>query len=172
MKVPNLRVPVLVVVGCLSLAVTASACGSNTSSAKPTTTTIERAAPSIDGTTITINGRTVTVPREEYAPARPINGAVDNGLQVIITSRGALPLQLYAPADPTITWTNLTKKAVTVRIVIPDVTSKPIAPGGHWSFRFTQGTSAEYLVSNGHTGQIAIDQLPLPPIPTTTTPAG
>jgi hypothetical protein len=158
--------------GCVCLALAVSACGSSSSSTKATTTTIELPAPSIPGATLTINGKVVAVPREEYAPGRPINGDVDNGLQVIITNKGALPLQLYAPADPTITWTNLTAKPVTVRIVIPDVTSKPIAPGGHWSFRFTQGTSAEYVVSNGHTGQIAIDQLPLPPLPTTTSPGG
>jgi len=152
------------------LAAGLTACGSSTSSSSTSTTTATvPVSPQIATATVVINGKTVNVPREEFTPTLPINGQVDNGLQIILTKKSPLPLELYTPASPTVTWTNLTAETLRVHIVIPNVVSGSIAPGGHWSYHFTQGSSAGYVVSTGYTGQIAIDQLPLPPLPTTTT---
>ena len=158
-------------VGAVALPLALAACGSSSSSSGTTTTLAPvTAAPSIAGTTMVINGKTVTVPREEYAPDRPINGQTDQGQQVILTSKGALPLTLVTPPNPTVTWTNLTKKTVSILFAAVGTKSGPIAPGKSWSYHVTTGSSIGYVVSNGTSGQIAIDQLPLPPLPTTTSP--
>ena len=160
-----------------SAALLLGACSSTSSAPTTTSTTFpiphakEPAAPQVTTTTIVINGVTVTVPREEYNPGRPINPMQDTGQQIIITSQGVLPQALLTPSPTTITWTNLTAKPVTVsysKFGAPG-TSGPIAPGGHFSLSASGTGNIPYNTSNRWHGTIGVALLPLAAIPQTTT---
>jgi hypothetical protein len=155
-----------------------AACSSSSSS--PTTTTthttlhvlkVQPVAAPITATTITINGTTVAVPRQEYTPDRPIDPRTDNGQQIIIATDGVLPQTLDAPFGATFTWTNLTPKTVSVYVVFAGAASNsgPIAPGGHYSLPTSRAASGTFLTSTGLSGTIEAGLLPMAPIPTTTT---
>jgi len=152
----------------LLAAVLVSACGSSSSTPStthPATTTIP---PVISVGTMTISGKTITVPREEYTPDRPIQAVSDRGQQIIVTNDGVLPQLLIAPSPATITWTNLTASPVSITFAALGVKSKEIAPGGSWSYRTDSSVSLGYYTSTGYHGQVAVGLLPLPALPTTT----
>ena len=152
--------------GACSLLLTAcSSSGSTTT----TTAQVVKPAPLVTSSTVLINGKSVTVPREEYNPSVPIGSETDRGQQILITSKGVLPLDLIAPVPATLTWTNLTTKPVVVRFVALGNHSPAIPPGGSWSFTETDSISIGYVTSNGYSGQVGVGLLPVPPIPTTTT---
>ena len=119
-----------------------------------------------------INGKAVVVPREEYTPGVPIGGQSGEGGQIIISNQGLLPAHLYGPTPITVTWTNLTNHPVSLRFAATGKTSPEIAPGRTWSLAFPKaGTIAglSYETTNGYRGAVSLG-VPLPPIPTTTTP--
>jgi hypothetical protein len=169
----------LLMAGTLGLSVLVLASCSSSSSTPSTTTATtfpiphakEPAAPLVTGTTITIDGVTLTVPREEYNPDRPIQALNDQGGQILITDKGVLPQVLLTPVTATITWTNLTTKTVIVgyaKFGTPGY-STPIKPGGHFSLSVTGTGNIPYNTSNRWHGTIAVGQQPMAPIPTTTT---
>lgn len=151
---------------------------STTSETTPTTfvqpVAHQKPAKPFTATSVTINGKSVAVPREEYNPTRPIDPNTDEGQQVIIAPDGVLPLQLYVPSPCTITWTNLTTKPVKILFSYQGAGQKSpwIAPGGKYSFVVHGGSSIPYVTSNRYTGLVAVDAQPMAPIPTTTLPAG
>jgi hypothetical protein len=150
--------------------VLAASCSSSSSKA-PTPKPVTKVAPSISQKTLVINGKVVTVPREEYTPDRPIQGSADEGGQIIISKKGLLPMRLFGPIPITVTWTNLTNSAVSITVAATGQKSPKIPPGGTWSVSYSKpGTTASfgYETSTGYRGSAALG-VPLPPIPTTTT---
>jgi hypothetical protein len=171
----------MVVAALLSAGTLAAACSSSTSSPSSSTTTtifpptekVQKPATPITAETVVINAKTVTVPREEYAPHVPIPSGYSSGQQVILASDGVLPRLLNTPETPTITWTNLTAKPVRLLILVAG-TPQPIqtiAAGSSYSkfFNTTGSLDVTYETSTRFTGQISIGGMPLAPIPTTTT---
>ena len=162
----------------IALAGILSSCSSTSSATSSTTSTslyvrkIQPPAPEVAALTMTINGKTVFVPRQEYSQERPIFATQDQGQQVLITDKGQLPQVLYAPVPATITWTNLTTKPVTLSIQVASAwrPSQVIEPGGHYSLSVTSDLNVETVTSTGWSGSVAVGQIPLPPIPTTTLP--
>ena len=153
-----------------------AACGGGSSMPTNTTTSLPKAKVShampITSTTVTINGKEVAVPREEYAPGTPIQVDLDKGQQVLIVSNGALPRTLLAPPDARITWTNLSSTPVTVYYVSvgsPGVLG-PIPPGGHQTLFPVTGGNISFITSTGYQGLIQVGTMPLPSLPTTTSP--
>ena len=167
-KAKAYQVIVSVAVGAVLLA----ACSSGSSMSGGTTTTRpskikNTQAPIITQTTLTINGKTVTVPREEYTPNRPVSSFQDNGTYVIISNKGVLPQVLNAPAFPvTISWFNLTAKPVTVNFAFFGTPgSQIIEPGSSYSYTAKSDGNISYVTSTGYNGTVGIGELPLPPLP-------
>ena len=174
MKLPRRTTAIIACSGAIALL---AGCSSSPSTTSTTSTTFpvphatESAAPSIDAVTVVINGVTVTVPREEYHPTRPIQSLNDTGQQIIITDRGVLPQALLTPSPATITWTNLTSSPVTVtyaKFGAPG-SSGAIAPGGSFSLSASGTGNIPYNTSNRWHGTIGVNLLPLAQIPATTT---
>lgn len=160
-----------------ALALGLSACSSTSSSPNSTTTTFPVAyehqtpAPVIPTTAITIGGVTVTVPREEYNPNRPIQSTQDDGQQIVITDKGVLPQNLLAPTPTTITWTNLSSRPVNIyysKAGTPGY-SGFLKPGDHFSLSMVGSGTISYNTTNHFHGNVGVGVLPLPQITTTTT---
>jgi hypothetical protein len=152
-----------------SVALGGAACSSGGSSANSGFTTLPSppAATPIVASSVVINGKSVSVPREEYRPDRPIQQETDQGQQIIISPKGLLPIELYAPAPCTITWTNLTAKTVTLQLSVfgTPLQSPAIGPGASYSKSFDTEGSIGYITSTGLHGSVGIAQLPLAAIP-------
>lgn len=159
---------VLGAISALGLALSAAAC-SSTPAPKLNTIPATTIPPVVSSTTVVIDGKIVTVPREEYHPQIPISPENDNGQQIIITNKGVLPQNLNAPVPAHLTWTNLTNSPVTVTFAAVGGGSPPIPPGGSWSFTEIHSVSIGYSTSNGYHGQVGVGLMPEPPLPTTTT---
>jgi hypothetical protein len=157
----------IVAVGAISL----GACSSGSSNTGGTTTTQPvkvktTRAPVISQKTITINGKVVVVPREEYSLNRPIASFQDNGTYVIISNKGVLPQVLNAPAFPVrLSWVNLTAKPITVNFSFFGTPgSEVIAPGTTYSFIARSDGNVSYVTSTGYNGTVGVGELPLPAI--------
>ena len=164
----------IAVVGLCGLSLAACSSGSSDASSTSTTFVLPSAkqpvAQPISANSVTINGKSVSVPREEYRPDRPIQQATDQGQQILITSNGLLPVQLFAPIPSTITWTNLTSKPLTLLISKfgTPVKTPPIPAGGSYSMVFPAsggGGGVSYVTSTRLQGTVGLDVLPLGQIP-------
>jgi len=146
--------PALAVLGSLTFAL--SACGGGTPKAAPpkSTTTTSIPAAAITTPTVTIGGRSYTVPLDSGL-AIPNN--IASGHNIIYTSRGFLPFHLFASLGETVVWTNLSNKTITLHYRLStEVTSPPIPPGGTYSQAFPTLTSFEFTSSTGYRGILTV----------------
>lgn len=119
--------------------VTFAACSSSPSKSAATATTTHdvttTTAQVIASATVTLNGKTYPVPVEQ--PGAPIKPYSDTGQQVVLTSSGFLPYQLYASPGEAVVVTNLTPKTVTINTVSTEAPPHVLAPGASFSFKPT-----------------------------------
>jgi hypothetical protein len=175
--------PVLNLSACLAVAILLGACASSPSgSAKPTdksttttttsttATTAQSTGPStatsfahvtgpslatIDSSkTVTIGGRTVTVPTDSGKPITLDDG---DGQQIIISAAGFLPLKLYSTPSVPIVWTNLTDQDQKVAFDYFSVTSPVIPPGGTFSWKTTDSESIAYHSDSGMRAVVVVN---------------
>jgi hypothetical protein len=126
-----------------------AACGGSSPKAAPhPATTTTTTAPQITSSTITLGGTEYPVPTE--GGSRPIPSGNATGQQVILTAKGFLPRELFAPSHKPVVFTNLTDHTVTLTF---EVTSQgppaTLAPGQSTSFvpratQFTYQSSTHY----------------------------
>ncbi|MGO8876520.1 MAG: hypothetical protein ACLQNG_12255 [Acidimicrobiales bacterium] len=85
---------------------------------------------------VSVGGHQVLVPTENDHV--PISSATGIGQNVIITASGFEPAKLYAASGVPIVFTNLTDVTQVVHFHdFPTIdNSKPISPGGSWSFHY------------------------------------
>jgi len=172
-----LRPAVAKVAVALTCVLTLTACSSSSGTSSSTTATTfvlplahQPVASPLTATSMLINGTSVAIPREEYRPDRPIQQETDKGQQIMITDKGILPVQLFAPIPATITWTNLTSKPVSLLVSKfgTPVRSPEIPAGSSYSMAFPVsggGGGVTYVTSTRLTGTIGLDVLPMAPIP-------
>jgi hypothetical protein len=117
----------------------------------PTTTSIP--PPALKGPTVNVNGKVIPVPTENGIPISPLVGTGD---QIVLTTKGFLPYQLFADLNATIVFTNLTPKTVRITFEHSTVASPPLKPGE--TFNYSQSTSYSYVYrsSTGFHGTLAI----------------
>lgn len=106
----------------------------------------------------------VTAPVGQVSPAppgtptergsRPINPAVDNGQQIVITPRGFEPALLIANDHQPVVWTNLSGQTQEVVFDQAGVRSGPIPPGYRFSFTAPTTASIHYHSTSGMTGAV------------------
>jgi hypothetical protein len=100
-----------------------------------------------------INGHSFQVPTE--SGSQPIHQIDDSGQQIIVTSTGALPQQLFSAVSTPVTWTNLTDKTVTLTLAVAGQPPKQVPPGG--SYTWTPNIlDFGYQVSNGDKGGVNV----------------
>jgi hypothetical protein len=111
-----------------------TACGGSPSQSASTTTTRETTttAQVIASSTVTLNGKTYPVPTE--SPGDPIKPFSDTGQQMVLTSSGFLPSQLYAATAQPVVVTNLTPKTVTITMTGTGAPPHTLAPGASFSY--------------------------------------
>lgn len=141
----------------IGVAVALTSCGSSPAqkSASPpkvvrttTTTGVE-----VTSSTVTINGQSFQVPTE--GGSQPIHQINDSGQQIILTSSGALPQQLFSNVSTPVTWTNLTDKTLTLTVVASGRSPQQIPPGG--SYTWTPNVlDFGYRASNGDRGGVNV----------------
>ena len=129
-----------------------------TSPANVTTTSIYVEPPVIATPTTIINGQSYVVPRE--TPSQPISGYNASGSQIIISPKGILPFNLFAPLGAKVTWTNLTSSPVSLSSYYQNVNSGPIPPGGTFVWTSATQNSIRYHTSNGFVGRVEIGAFP------------
>jgi hypothetical protein len=138
-------------------AVALASCGSSpaqksSSPARAVRTTTTTGA-EITTPTVTINGHTFQVPTE--SGSQPIHQIDDSGQQIVLTSHGVLPQQLFSNVSTPVTWTNLTDKTLTLTLVDTGQPPKQILPGS--SFAWTPNVlDFGYTVSNGDKGGVNV----------------
>lgn len=144
------------------------ACSSGTTTAPTSTTSslLTVPLPTLPGTQVDpagrqyliVDGRTVVLPFEQGR--RSISPVVDDGQQVIITSEGMWPHQLFAQIGK-ITFTNVTAKPETVVFEHSTVRSPVIAAaGGTWSWTSKTLISYAYHDSSGQSGVLIVGATP------------
>jgi len=143
----------LVALGGLSLV--ASACSNSPSpAAAPTTTTSSVPTPQLTTPTVTIDGHTYQVPS---SGRRPVDPAVDNSGQIILTDKGFLPYQENVNLNQPITWTNLSSHPVTISFLhMPGSTSHRLPVGGSFTYSSPTLENFVYVSSSGHRGVVSI----------------
>jgi hypothetical protein len=150
----------LLFVAAVGLALTVSACGTSTASpptAKgtapppPVTTTTAQA---ITTPTVTIGGKTYTVPTDgDSATITPFS---DSGQQIVLAASGALPRTLYSALKTPVVFTNLTAHPLTLTIKDAGIPPATIVSGGTFSYTPTVLAFA-YTASNGAAGIVNVD---------------
>lgn len=161
---------VAVVAGLMTVAAACSAAPSSTPSASNTARTTESppasdsASPSTGGavTSTTLDaGRVVaapstptTVPHERGV--RPINPTVDNGQQILITSSGFVPAQLFADVTKPVVWTNLSGTTQQVIFDVFPVHSPPIPPGAQFIWQPSTTVDIGYHSASGTKGALIL----------------
>ena len=125
--------------------------------AKSTTPTVPRTtsttAPEVTTPTVTINGQTFQVPTE--TGSRPIRQVNDSGQHIILTSKGALPQQLFSSVSTPVVWTNLTDETLTLRLAHLGLPPQEIAPGASYSWT-PNVLDFGYSASNGARGGVNV----------------
>jgi hypothetical protein len=143
----------LLALGGLSLL--ASACSNSPSpAAAPTTTTSSEPTPALTTPTVTIDGHTYQVPMSN---GRPIDAAVDNSGQIILTDKGFLPYRQIVSLNQPVTWTNLSSHPVTISFLhMPGSSSHTLPVGGTFTYSSPTLQNFEYVSSSGHHGVVSI----------------
>ena len=157
----RLRTGAVVLLALCGLCLVASACSNSPSpAASPTTTTLSvtptsaAPAPELTTPTVTIDGHTYQVPTSD---GHPVNSAVDNSGQIILTDKGFLPYRQLANLNQTITWTNLSSKPVTISFLhMPGSASHTLPVGGTFTYSSPTLQNFEYVSSSGHYGIVSI----------------
>jgi hypothetical protein len=153
----RLRTGAVVLLALGGLSLVASACSNSpTPAAAPTTTSTTTTLPTPELTTptVTIDGHTYAVPTSD---GHPVNSAVDNSGQIILTDKGFLPYRQIANLNQPITWTNLSSKPVVIWFLhMPGTTRHPLPVGGSFSYSSPTLQNFEYVSSSGHHGVVSI----------------
>ena len=101
---------------------------------------------------MTINGKRILVPTERGT--RPIQADQDDGQQIIISTNGFLPEDLFATEGYAVIWTNLTTVPQRIKFTNsePRFWSPWIPAGGHWSYKPLHAMSFTYASTTGMKG--------------------
>src|SRR5580704_3365096 len=119
--------PLAGTLGALALASCGSSPAQKSASPPEAVRTTTTTGAEITTPTVTINGHTFQVPTE--SGSQPIHQIDDSGQQIILTSNGVLPQQLFSAVSTPVTWTNLTGKTLTLTLADTGQTPKQILPG-------------------------------------------
>jgi hypothetical protein len=145
--------PLVGALGALALASCGSSPAQKSSSPPKAVRTTTTTGAEITTPTVTINGHVFQVPTE--SGSQPIHQIDDSGQQIILTSHGVLPQQLFSAVSTPVTWTNLTDKTLTVTLVDTGQPAKQLPPGG--SFTWTPNVlDFGYTVSDGDKGGVNV----------------
>ncbi|MFZ0248502.1 MAG: hypothetical protein WAL61_01055 [Acidimicrobiales bacterium] len=145
--------PLAGTLGAVALASCGSSPAQKSSSPPKVVRTTTTTGAEITTPTVTINGHTYQVPTE--SGSQPIHQIDDSGQQIILTSNGVLPQQLFSTVSTPVTWTNLTDKTLTLTLVDTGLPPKQILPGG--SFTWTPNVlDFGYTVSDGDKGGVNV----------------
>lgn len=151
-------VPLLALGG---LSLVASACSSSPSPAAAPTTTTSSATPTSSAPTPELTTPTVTIDGHSYpvptSDGHPIDSAVDNSGQIILTDKGFLPYRQIVNLKQPVTWTNLSSHPVTISFLhMPGTGSHKLPVGGTFTYSSPTLISFEYVSSSGHHGIVSI----------------
>jgi hypothetical protein len=152
------RSRIILLLALLVVPMIAAACSSSPSSpssgASPTVqSTTSTTAQVISSPTVTIGGKTYTVPSE--GNGIPIKPYSDTGQQIIYTSSGFLPRTLYASLQTPVVWTNLSAKPLVLTLEHVGVAPVTVAVGGTYSW--TPNVLAfGYKSSKGYAGFVNV----------------
>jgi hypothetical protein len=129
------------------------------SSGTSTTTSYPVTGPSLTeietSKTVTVGGKTVTVPRDTAKHA--ITPQVGDGQQIIVSVAGFLPARLYSTPSEPIVWTNLTDQPQKVIFDYFSVSSPEIPPGGTWSWTTQDSESIAYRSALGMRAVVTVN---------------
>jgi hypothetical protein len=95
-----------------------------------------------------------TVPHERGV--RPIDPAVDNGQQILITRTAFVPAQLFADVTKPVVWTNLSGKTQTVVFDVIAVHSPPIPAGAQFVWHPSTTLDLAYHSASGLRGALIL----------------
>jgi hypothetical protein len=151
----RLRTGAVTLLALSGLSLVASACSNSPSpAAAPTTTTSSTPTPEVTTPTVTIDGHTYQVPMSD---GHPIDAAVDNSGQIILTDQGFLPYRQLVNLNQPVTWTNLSSRPVTISFLhMPGSTSHTLPVGGSFTYSSPTLQNFEYVSSSGHHGIVSI----------------
>jgi hypothetical protein len=108
---------------------------------------------------VVVSGSRVILPTEDGGA--PIDPVRSTGQNVLLTSSGPWPQQLFASSKSPVVFTNVTGVPVTVTFVSSPVKPFVVPPaGGTGSWKPTGLVSVAYKDSHGGSGNLSVDMFP------------